>query len=133
MNPLIQLKQTTAVFLVAFGLARFALPPTVQAVRPAPDGGYPGMNTAEGDSTLLSLTTGVNNTASGWLSLKNITTNSSNTAIGAGTLLHNTANGNTATGSEALLNNTVGYFIAVTALFLLMLIFALISRGREGV
>ena len=132
MNLLIQIKQTTAVFLVAFGLACFALPPTVQAVRPALDGGYPGMNTAEGD-TLLSLTTGVNNTAIGWLSLKNITTNSNNTAIGAGTLLHNTANGNTATGSEALLNNTVGYFIAVTALFLLMLIFALISRGREGV
>src|SRR6516225_10902117 len=42
MNPLIQLKQTTSVFLVAFGLASFGLSPKAQAVSPPPDGGYPG-------------------------------------------------------------------------------------------
>jgi hypothetical protein len=109
MNPLIQLKQTIAIFLVAFGLVCFELPSTAQAVRPAPDGGYPGMNTAEGDNALLSLTTGVNNTAIGWSSLKSITISMNNTAVGAGSLLHNTANGNTATGSGALLNNISGY------------------------
>ena len=55
MNPLIQLKQTTSVFLIAFGLACFGLSPAARAVTPAPDGGYPGDNTAEGDSALLHL------------------------------------------------------------------------------
>lgn len=35
------------------------------AVVPAPDGGYPGFNTAEGQSALLNLTGGVGNTAIG--------------------------------------------------------------------
>jgi len=66
MNPLIQLKNAAPVFLVALVLACFALSPRVQAVNPAPDGGYAGNNTAEGDSALFSLTTGANNTAVGW-------------------------------------------------------------------
>jgi hypothetical protein len=33
-------------------LACFALPPRVQAVVPAPDGGYPGGNTAEGQAAI---------------------------------------------------------------------------------
>jgi len=41
--------------------------PTAQAVVPAPDGGYPGGNTAEGQNALLSLTTGGYNTAIGFL------------------------------------------------------------------
>ena len=53
MNPLIQLKQTTSVFLIAFGLACFGLSPAARAVTPAPDGGYPGENTAEGDRRAL--------------------------------------------------------------------------------
>ena len=53
MNPLIQLKQTTSVFLIAFGLACFGLSPAARAVTPAPDGGYPGENTAEGDFRAL--------------------------------------------------------------------------------
>ena len=61
------------------------------AVVPAPDGGYPGGNTAEGQNALLSLTTGGFNTADGWVSLRAVTTGSFNTAIGAGTLLANTA------------------------------------------
>ena len=36
----------------------FALSPTARAVTPAPDGGYPNNNTAEGDNALFSLTTG---------------------------------------------------------------------------
>jgi hypothetical protein len=39
-------------------LACFTLSPTARAVVPAPDGGYPGGNTAEGQNALLSLTSG---------------------------------------------------------------------------
>jgi len=108
MNLLIQLKQTTSVFLVAFALACFGHLSTVQAVSPAPDGGYPGGNTAEGQAALLSLTTGRYNTAVGIFALRNDTTSSFNTALGAGALLANTADENTATGAGALLSNTNG-------------------------
>ena len=81
----------------------------VLAVVPAPDGGYPGGNTAEGQSALLSLTTGGFNTAVGLLSLRSNTTGSFNTAVGAGTLLANTADENTATGAGALVSNTTGF------------------------
>jgi hypothetical protein len=106
MNPLIQLKNVAPVFLIA--LVCFGLLPTMQAVSPAPDGGYPGGNTAEGQAALLSLTTGGFNTAVGFLSLRSETTGSFNTAIGAGTLLANVADRNTATGAGALLSDTVG-------------------------
>jgi hypothetical protein len=76
-----------------------ALLPKAQAVTPAPDGGYPGGNTAEGQSALFSLTSGAYNTAAGFLSLSSTTTGSFNTAIGAGALLANTADNNTATGA----------------------------------
>jgi uncharacterized coiled-coil protein SlyX len=89
-------------------LACFALSSAVEAVTPAPDGGYPGGNTAEGQSALLSRTTGGFNTAVGYLSLRSDTTGSLNTAIGAGALLANTADSNTATGAGALLSNTIG-------------------------
>jgi Chaperone of endosialidase len=92
----------------ALALACLALSPTVRAVNPPPDGGYPGFNTAEGQNALLSLTTGSGNTAIGWLSLKSDISNSFNTAVGAGTLLLNTADENTATGAVALLSNTTG-------------------------
>ncbi len=94
---------------VGLALASSALVPSNGfGVVPAPDGGYPGGNTAEGQNALLSLTTGGYNTAVGFLSLGGNTTNSFNTAIGAGTLLANTADLNTATGAGALLNNTIG-------------------------
>ena len=84
-----------------------AILPMAQAVVPAPDGGYPGGNTAEGQAALFSLTIGGFNTGVGYLSLRSNTTGSLNTAIGAGTLLANTtASENTAIGAGALLSNT---------------------------
>jgi hypothetical protein len=91
-----------------FALACFAFVLNVQAVSPPPDGGYPGGNTAEGQTALFSLTSGTYNTAVGVFSLRNNTIGNFNTAIGAGTLLANAANENTATGTGALLSNTSG-------------------------
>ena len=107
MNPFI-LKKTTPLFINAFLLVCLGLMPIAQAVVPAPDGGYPGFNTAEGQNALLHLTTGAANTAVGWFSLENITIGSANTGVGAGTLVLNTADTNTATGAGALLSNTTG-------------------------
>src|SRR4029077_8040939 len=50
MNPLIQLKQTAPLLLITLTLYCFALLPQAQAVVPPPDGGYPGLNTAEGQN-----------------------------------------------------------------------------------
>jgi Chaperone of endosialidase len=118
MNPFIQLKNVALVFLVA--LVCFGLLPTMQAVSPAPDGGYPGGNTAEGQAALLSLTTGGFNTAVGFLSLRSETTGSFNTAIGAGTLLANVADRNTATGAGALLSDTIGSDNTASGAFVLL-------------
>src|SRR5438045_2683154 len=80
--------------------------PKAQAVTPAPDGGYPGNNTAEGDGALFSLTTGSNNAAIGFDALFSNTTGSSNTANGINALYFNNADNNTATGAGALVWNT---------------------------
>jgi hypothetical protein len=95
-----------------FAFACFALSPAPNAfgVVPAPDGGYPGFNTAEGQNALLHLTTGTANTAVGWLSLENVTTASFNTGVGAGTLVLNSGDQNTAAGAGALLLNTTGSY-----------------------
>ena len=93
---------------ILIGIVCIGLLPGAQAISPAPDGGYPGGNTAEGQNALFSLTTGGYNTGVGFLSLRSNGTTSFNTAIGAGTLLVNTADGNTATGAGALLSNTTG-------------------------
>jgi hypothetical protein len=93
---------------ILFALGSFALPQGTQAVSPPPDGGYPGGNTAEGTSALLSLGTGQYNTAIGIYSLLSLTDSSFCTGIGAGALLANTAASNTATGAGALLSNTTG-------------------------
>jgi Chaperone of endosialidase len=87
----------------------FAIFPVAQGVVPAPDGGYPGGNTAEGQNALFSLTTGGFNTAVGLFSLRSNTEGSFSTAIGAGTLLANTSDQNTAIGAGALLSNTTGH------------------------
>jgi hypothetical protein len=111
MNRLIQLNKRTSLFLVVFGLACFALPPRVQAVVPAPDGGYPGANTAEGTQALQSLTTGIWNTALGFQALFSDTTGKFNTAIGVRALYRNTTGiENTATGVQALYSNTTGNY-----------------------
>jgi hypothetical protein len=94
--------------LGSLAVSCFAFPPAAQAVVPAPDGGYPGGNTAEGQNALFTLTSGGFNTAVGYLSLRSDTTGQLNTAVGAGALLANTGNNNTATGGGALLSNTTG-------------------------
>ncbi len=112
--------------LITIGLVCFALVQNTQAVVPAPDGGYPGGNTAEGQNALFSLTigldntaigeealysntTGRHNTANGYQALFNNTTGDKNTAIGDAALLANTTGiANTAIGKDALKNNTTG-------------------------
>jgi len=93
---------------ILLALGSLALPQWTQAVSPAPDGGYPGGNTAEGYLALGSLTTGVYNTGIGAYSLLSITDQSLCTAVGAGALFSNTGGTNTATGAGALLSNTAG-------------------------
>jgi hypothetical protein len=111
MNPLIQLKQTTSLFLVALGLACFEIAPTAQALLPAPtpDGFYPNDNTAEGRNALFNLTTGDTNTAIGFDALESNNSGRANTATGRLALQHNTMGiNNTASGEDALLNNITG-------------------------
>ena len=128
MKSLIQVKQprSRSGLLILLVVTFFALSPMAQAVMPAPDGGYPGGNTAEGQAALLSLTTGTYNTAVGFLSLRSNTEGQFNTAIGAAALLANggdTTVGegiqNTATGAGALLSNTAGAFNSAHGAFAL--------------
>ena len=95
---------------IVFVLVWFAIAPLVRAVVPAPDGGYPGFSTAEGQNALFNLTTGVGNTAVGWFSLW---------GNAEGSLQHRSWRGdapfqltgedeNTAFGAAALLFNTTG-------------------------
>jgi trimeric autotransporter adhesin len=126
MNPLIQFRKSIALCLIVLVLACFAISPMARAVIPAPDGGYPVGNTAEGEDALFSLTTGIYNTAIGFSALYNNTTGYYNTANGEEALYsniqgrNNTANGlqalysningsnNTANGFQALYSNTTG-------------------------
>ena len=94
--------------LIPLILVCFALSPQMQAVSPPPDGGYAGGTTAEGDSALLSLTSGIYNSGFGIYSLLVNTDASFNTGLGAGTLLLNNANENTAVGAGTLLTNSSG-------------------------
>jgi hypothetical protein len=87
------------------------LVPVARAVSPAPDGGYPNGNTAEGSGALFSLTNGFWNTALGQQTLYHDTSGSYNTALGFGALFKTaTAHGNTATGVYSLFSNATGYF-----------------------
>jgi hypothetical protein len=87
----------------------FALAPPAGAagLSPAPDGGYPGGTTAEGDFALAILTSGVHNTALGFGALNGTTTGGDNTAVGNGALFFGGNGGfNVATGVAALFQNT---------------------------
>ncbi len=126
MNSSIQLKNIVPIFVI--GLVCFGFSPAMRAVTPAPDGGYTGWNTAEGQDALFSRTTGDFNTAIGGHALFADTTGSHNTAVGAfslaanssgfwnmaagqGTLRYNTTGfGNTAGGYQALYHNTTGSY-----------------------
>src|SRR5438874_11327750 len=121
--------------LIIFVLASSAsLPVARGALDPAPDGGYPGYNTAEGDGALFNLANGAssntavgfsalysnggdNNTAVGWQALSSNTTGSDNTAVGsaAGDSIK-AGSQNTAIGSSALfgtINATASYNTAI--------------------
>ncbi len=101
---------TTCPAFALFALACFALSPAARAVAPAPDGGYPGQNTAEGDDALFSLTTGVSNTAIGFDALFSNAGGFGNTGVGSSALRGNTGGiDNTAVGAAALINNTNGF------------------------
>jgi len=119
-----QLPRTQAMWIIrglifiglALALVCFALSSTARALLPppAPDGGYPNQNTAEGENALFNLTNGVSNTALGYRALFLNTIGNSNTATGVGALYLNTESSyNTATGNLALYYNT-GAFNAAT-------------------
>jgi hypothetical protein len=112
--------------LVVITLLFLGFLPKVQAVSPAPDGGYAGGNTAEGTNALLSLSNGLYNTAVGLDSLLSDANGQFNTGLGAGTLLSNVGDPtaghgveNTATGAGALLSNTTGSFNTASGAFTL--------------
>jgi hypothetical protein len=125
--------KTNIPFLILLSmLTGFAFLHPAQAVVPAPDGGYPGFNTAEGTNALKNLTTGVANAAVGWYSLFTNTDGSFNTALGAGTLLSNVGDQstemgsfNTAIGAVALLLNTTGSYNTATG-------FAVLENNTTG-
>jgi trimeric autotransporter adhesin len=102
--------------LVPLALALFGLLPVPKAfaVTPAPDGGYPGANTAEGTNVLLNLTSGIANTAMGNNALLHDTTGNWNVGIGSGTLSSNTSGSfNMAIGTDALSQNTANFNLAI--------------------
>ena len=118
MNPLIKLKTIAQPLLIAVSFACFGLSPTARALlpSPAPDGGYPGGNTAEGINALHDVNTavGINNTAVGLNALTNDTTGGYNVGIGFGALASNTTGQqNTAIGTQALTNNTANFNLAI--------------------
>jgi hypothetical protein len=124
-NPLDRSRLRSGLLFIALAFGYFALSPAPNAfgVVPAPDGGYPGNNTAEGANALFSLTSGIdntalgfqalyrNNTATGVQALFSNTTGNYNAALGVNALYRNTTGReNTATGVNALFNNTTANF-----------------------
>jgi hypothetical protein len=109
MNPLIELKKATPLFVIPCVLACFALLPGAQAVEPAaPAVDRGGGNTSDGAAALGALTTGTFNSAFGFDSLAFLTDSTFNTGIGAGALTFNNATDNTAVGAGTLFGNTTG-------------------------
>jgi len=103
--------KTNTLSLVLFAFLTYFAPTVgTEAVIPAPDGGYPGANTAEGTDALFHLTTGSDNTAIGFNALWSNRSGHDNTATGFYALINNTTGyANTATGVVALSSNTTGY------------------------
>jgi len=121
------MKTTIPLFSIVLAFLSVTISPTMRAVDPPPDGGYPNENTAEGEDALFSLpadapgqntavgfnamfntTTGSLNTAVGDMALFSNTTGPGNTAIGYRALYSNISSSNTAMGSDALFSNTTG-------------------------
>ena len=128
MNARIQFATPTRPLLIALMPLCFGLLPQLQAVTPAPDGGYPGYNTAEGTSALFSLTSGSHNTAIGDSALHRDTSGSYNTAGGCQALLYDTTGRqNTATGYGTLSDNRTGSFNTAIG------VVALLNVGRGGI
>ena len=102
--------------LITLALICFVPSPTVKALLPppAPDGGYPGVNTAEGDGALFNLTSGIANTAVGFNALHADTTGSYNVAVGSSALASNTTGQqNMAIGTDALTNQNASFNLAI--------------------
>jgi len=76
------MKKSISPVLITFVFVSFVLLPKAHAVSPAPDGGYPGGNTAEGTNALFSLSTGIQNTATGFRTLYGNTEGRDNTGNG---------------------------------------------------
>ena len=131
MNPLIQLKKRLLYFSSGWGFTCFGLSHSLQAVVPAPDGGYAGSNTAEGANALFTLTTGVWNTAIGVYALFSDTTGASTRRLVTNaphqhhrqlqhghwrpSAFRNTTGVlNTANGAHALYGNTAGSYNTAT-------------------
>jgi hypothetical protein len=90
-----------------FGLACFALIPSVQAVIPAPDGGYANDNTAEGENAFfdLDVNNSTDNTAIGFDVLHFAGVIFGDTAVGSQAMEFGAGNFNVAVGFEALFQN----------------------------
>ena len=106
LKPRIARRSLPCAALIILVLTPSALLPEARgALDPAPDGGYPGNNTAEGDGALFNLGSGASsNTALGFFALRDNSADSadSNTAVGSQALSSNTAGSdNTAVGSVA--------------------------------
>src|SRR5438552_3301676 len=110
------LRRRVSLTAFALALACFAPSPPARALTPAPDGGYPNANTAEGLGALntLNTNTGGGNTAVGYFALQTLTAGSNNTAVGVQALNSNTGEFNTAIGAFALFNNTNADFNTAT-------------------
>jgi hypothetical protein len=87
----------------------------VYAVSPAPDGGYPGNNTAEGTDALFNLNTAgaMNNTGIGASALYQCVNTSNNTAVGAFAIQTGQPDYDTAVGAFALNSDSFGSNTAV--------------------
>jgi len=94
-----------------FTLAWFAFSPTARAVDPAPDGGYPNDNTAEGEDALfdLDVNNSTDNTAVGFDAMSLSTVTSGNTAVGSQAMeFAGSGSFNVGIGFESLFQNGPG-------------------------